>query len=103
MEQSNKEKSYLRARKRLDWIKSFYIHVIVYLVFNVFLLLMIHGGVSIKINSIHYSNLYTAIGWGIILLIHGIIVFTPIISLMDKWEEQKLEEFMQDGSKNKWE
>lgn len=103
MEKSNRERSYLRAKKRLDGIKSFYIHIIVYIVFNVFLLLLIHGEVSIKINGMHYSNLYTAIGWGVILLVHGIIVFTPIMSLMEKWEEKKLEEFMEEAGNNKWE
>ena len=103
MENIDKEKSYLRAKKRLDGIKSFYIHVIVYIVFNAFLLLLIHGGTSIKINGMHYSNFYTAIGWVIILIAHGLIVFSPIMSLMNKWEERKLKEFMQEGTNNKWE
>ncbi|MFD0962830.1 2TM domain-containing protein [Pseudofulvibacter geojedonensis] len=103
MRNIDKENNYLSAKKRLDSIKSFYTHVIVYIVINTFLLLIFSTGTSVKANGMHYGNFYTAIGWGVIVIIHGVVVFSPIISIMNKWEEKKIKEFMQEGTNNKWE
>lgn len=103
MKKMNQENSYLQAKNRLDRIKSFYTHLIIYLMFNSFFGLLSYGLITVKINGLHYSNIYMAIGWGGILIIHGLIVFSPIMSLLNKWEERKMKAFMQEENNKNWE
>ena len=77
---NDKNIQYERARKRVKEIKGFYIHALVYVLVNLFLIL----STSIKYDSFETffkQNQFWGIGlWGIGLFAHGLSVFLPNLS-----------------------
>jgi hypothetical protein len=92
MEQINKnDNKYLEAKKRVQRMKGFYIHALVYFLVNLFLLYNIvksNGDLS------NFNNYWTAIFWGVGLAAHGLSVFLPNMILGRDWEEKKIRELM---------
>lgn len=78
---------YLHAKSKVRSIKGFYIHALVYVVVNVFLIYQNavvenHGFGDIR-------NYYTALFWGCGLLTHGLTVFMPNFIFGKDWEQKK--------------
>ncbi|OEK07559.1 hypothetical protein A8C32_17330 [Flavivirga aquatica] len=94
-----KEESYIRAEKRLKELKGFYWHAFWYVVVNIFLIIII--GVNNKVFW-HFGTFSTAIFWGIGLGCHAIGVFGKNLIFSKKWEERKIQEYM-DKDKKYWE
>ena len=92
---NDKNIQYERARKRVKKIKGFYIHALVYVLVNLFLIL----STSIKYDSFEtffQQNQFWGIGlWGIGLFAHGLSVFLPNFILGKNWEEKKIRELME--------
>ena len=92
---NDKNIQYERARKRVKEIKGFYIHDLVYVLVNLFLIL----STSIKYDSFEtffQQNQFWGIGlWGIGLFAHGLSVFLPNFILGKNWEEKKIRELME--------
>ncbi|MEC5425713.1 2TM domain-containing protein [Virgibacillus sp. C22-A2] len=79
---------YERARKRVENLKAFYIHLTVYVLVNIMLII---------INMVTEPNelwfIYPLVGWGIGLIAHGLSVFS--VGLFGPaWEEKKIKEYM---------
>jgi len=96
-----RELTYLRAVKRVKEIKGFYTHLMVYVVINImvsainmFLNHQISDSASFFKALGHFSTYMTWVLWGIGLLIHGLNVFWLKASYFKKWEDRKLQEFM---------
>lgn len=80
---------YERARKRVEEIKGFYIHLLVYVLVNLGLFL-----VNI-LSSPHGLWFYwPLLGWGVGVVAHGISVFGLRGVLGPEWEERKIREIM---------
>ncbi len=95
MERSNlEEKNYIRAKKRVKSIKSFYSHLAIYLGVNLFLILLR----IISDNGLEelwdWTTYNTAIFWGIGIIFHALNVFGMGFLLGSSWEEKKIEEIM---------
>lgn len=105
MENYREESSYNRAKKKVDRIKGFYTHAIVYVVINTLLLLMIFRGYANVTDFWNLGSFSTAIGWGIGLLFHGISVFGRGLFFSSNWEKQKMKQFLKEEEQNnhKWE
>ncbi len=92
---NDKNIQYERARNRVKEIKGFYIHALVYVLVNLFLIL----STSIKYDSFEtffQQNQFWGIGlWGIGLFAHGLSVFLPNFILGKNWEEKKIRELME--------
>ena len=87
---NDKNIQYERARKRVKEIKGFYIHALVFVLVNLFLIL----STSIKYDSFEtffQQNQF----WGIGLFAHGLSVFLPNFILGKNWEEKKIRELME--------
>lgn len=80
-----------RAKKRVDDLKGFYTHLVVYLVVNTGLLIMdlVQGG---GVEWVYW----VMIGWGIGLAAHAASVFIFDGRLGSKWEAKKLEQFTEE-------
>ncbi len=113
MKTKNKNLSkYDRARKKIEDIKGFYNHLMVYIVVNI-MLLVFRKNISFFIvnpevledtsvlNWIDWNVYGTPILWGIGLAIHGFCVFGNVPFLGKGWEERKIKEFMQDENNTK--
>lgn len=94
-----------RAKKRVAAIKGFYNHLVVYLIINLALIIFKEKVVvtilSKKalgdpnfLNWIDWNVYGTPIIWGIGLAIHALVVFGSRPKFIRNWEEQKIEEFM---------
>jgi len=106
MERDYHEKElYKMAQKRFKEIRDFYIHLIAYIVVNVFILVInsnILSGGNININFGIFSLPFF---WGIGVAAHCASVFGPNLILGKKWEEKKIKEILdkEKQQRSKWE
>ncbi len=103
-ENFNPDERYDLAYKRVKRIKGFYVHALVYVLVNVFLI----GSIYFKSDAgsqvfYKWETFSTALFWGIGLLAHGLSVFGRNIFFGDHWEEKKIHEFMEKEKTKKWE
>lgn len=105
MEQQTK---YDRAKKKVDFIKGFYNHLIAYLVINAVILLSRANGIPmISINSnrdnlinwLDWNTYFLVIFWGLGLCIHGVYVFRDKFTFIKNWEQKKLDKLLEDEEK----
>lgn len=80
-----------RAKKRVEDLKGFYVHLIVYIVVNTGLVILdlVQG------DGIQWAY-WVMIGWGIGLLSHAASVFIFEGRLGSNWERRKLEQFTEE-------
>lgn len=92
MEDINKHDTrYLEAKRKVKKMKGFYIHALVFVLVNLFIIAKnIQEGQTLS----DMDNYWTAIFWGIGLLAHGMSVFGTNIFLGKDWEERKTKELM---------
>ncbi|WP_452223236.1 2TM domain-containing protein [Lacinutrix chionoecetis] len=100
VERFEREEAYLRAKKRVDSIKAFYVHLMVYIGVNIFIIVMIVS----KSNEPFFSfgTFSTAIFWGIGLFFHWVAVFGSNMLFGKDWEKRQMEKYM-DDDKKRWE
>ena len=100
-EEYKKEDAYLRAQKRLKELKGFYWHAFWYAVVNIFIFIMI--AISANDGNIwHFGTFSTPLFWGIGLGFHAMGVFGKNLFFSKKWEERKINEFL-DKDEKRWE
>lgn len=85
-----------RAKKRIEEIKGFYIHLTVYVIVNAFIL------VNIFIRSLDggetfwkFSTFFTLIFWGIGLVFHAAKTFNLNPFFGKKWEERQIQKYIE--------
>ncbi|MEP2057959.1 MAG: 2TM domain-containing protein [Maribacter litoralis] len=104
-EEFSRLSKYERAKSKVASIKRFYNHVLVFLIINIILYFLRNKFVFILVSKEAFGNpefldwidwnVYgTTIVWGIILAIHGITVFGNISWHMKKWEERKIQKYL---------
>lgn len=95
------ENNYIKAQKKVKAIKSFYIHLIVFILVNIFLSGIIIFG--LMQSGYDFSDAITNFGvystwlfWGIGLFFHFMGVFGfKSLGLGKDWEERKIKEFIE--------
>ncbi|WP_310594529.1 2TM domain-containing protein [Flavobacterium sp.] len=105
MEIINKDQiQYEEAVKKVKKLKGFYTHAIVYVVINSMIVIINIQNLSPGESYFQFKNFFTAFGWGIGLLAHGMATFVPYFILGKDWEERKIKELMEkEQNVNKWE
>ena len=94
------EDSFIRAKKRVKAIKGFYVHLIVYVLVNIFISGIIIFGLMQSDYS--FSNAITNFGvystwlfWGIGMFFHWMGIFGfKSLGFGNDWEEKKIKELM---------
>ena len=80
---------YKDAKRKARALKEFYSHLSTYLTVN---------GIFLLINYLtspgEWWALYPLIGWGVCLTIHGLDTIVKVYGIWDKWEDNKVDEFM---------
>ena len=95
------EQNYIRAKKRVKAIKGFYIHLIVYILVNIFISgIIIFGLMQSGYNFIetlfNFGVYSTWVFWGIGMFFHWLGVFGfKTFALGKDWEEKKIKELME--------
>ena len=85
-----------RAKKRVEEIKGFYIHLAVYIVVNSFILVNIYIRTMYEGESFwKFSTFFTLIFWGIGLAFHWAHVFNFNPLFGKKWEERQIQKYIE--------
>lgn len=88
---------YHRARKRVEELKGFYTHAMVYVFVNICLFLL-----NYLTSPGQYWFYWPALGWGIGLTAHALGVFGSSGILGTQWEERKIQEYMEKEKNRKF-
>ena len=80
---------YRRAKKQAHAIRSFYINLCCYCVVIPTLIF-----INLMYTPEHIWFIYSALGWGIGLAIHGMTAFNYSPFLGKNWEEKKIKEIL---------
>jgi len=100
MEEFNMLDKRKRAKKRVDELKGFYIHLMVYLIINTFIIAVMFMSQADKANfSLHWYNFSTAIFWGLGLLIHALVTFRLNPFFGKSWENRMIQKYMDEDRK----
>ncbi len=82
------EYKYKKAKEQVECIKSFYTHLMIYVI-------VMSALVYINYRTTSFVwVLFPAVGWGIGLLSHGLKAFGYNLLLGKDWEERKIKEIM---------
>jgi len=98
-----------KAKQKVEAIKGFYNHVVVYVVINIFLFFFKDKFVLTILNKnaigdpdflnwIDWNFYGTPIIWGLVLAIHGIVVFGTFSRFFTKWEDRQIKKIMQENN-----
>jgi hypothetical protein len=90
----NHDEKYIRAKKRVERLKGFYIHLSVYILVNIMLFI-----INLLSDAGNWWFLYPLGGWGIGVLVHGITTFA-YGNFGAEWEERKIKEYMEKDKYN---
>ncbi len=89
-----------RAKKRLEELKGFYIHLAVYVAVNAFIL------INIAVRSMGDSDTFwqfgtfvTPVFWGVGLLFHAMHTFRFNPILGKDWEKRQIQKYMDEDKK----
>jgi hypothetical protein len=103
-ENNNPDERYNLAYKRVKRIKGFYVHALVYVLVNAFLIISSFDKSSFDTeNFFKWETFSTALFWGIGLTAHGLSVFGRNLFFGANWEERKIQELMEKEKSEKWE
>ncbi len=101
METLNREQQYIRAQKRVNEIKKFYKHLVVYILINlVFIGRRIYKDIVYRDESVieailDINNYNLFFWWGVVVFIHGFSVLGKDKLFSKNWEERKIKEYME--------
>jgi 2TM domain len=100
MERNNNEyERYQKAKKQVEEIKGFYVHLSSYIAVMIVLIF-----INLKYTPHYLWFFWSLLGWGIGLFIHAALVFKFLTFIGKDWEEKKIKQFMEEEkSKNKYE
>lgn len=95
----SEEQRYHKAQKKVQEIKAFYIHLTLYLLCNPIIIV-----VNLLTSPWFLWSLFCVFGWGIPIVLHGLIVFKRPPFFDKNWEERKIKEILEEeNKKQKWE
>jgi hypothetical protein len=106
---TDEEKKMIRAVKRVEEIKGFYKHLVLYLIVNLFLMFITNYfdvtirifeelEVSSNISDSWFAQYPVWFIWGFFLAVEAIKVFLLPSFLNKNWQEKKIEEYMNNKS-----
>ena len=81
---------YQKAKERVEQIKGFYIHLIVYVVVNLILF-----SINMIVSPDDLWFFWPLVGWGVGLGFHALYVFGIVPRFGAEWEERKIREIME--------
>ena len=88
---SEQEIKYQRAKKRVEALKGFYVHLTVYVLVNLSLFLR-----NIIASPDHLWFYWPLLGWSIAIALHALSVFSLNRPFGADWEEKKIAQFMEE-------
>lgn len=99
-EQNMYEARYKIAQKRVEKLKGFYNHLLIFLIINAIIVFFNLRNLEDGESYFQWHNFLTCSIWGFFLLLHAASTFIPNFILGAKWEERKIKEFMDEEIQN---
>ncbi|WP_299123859.1 2TM domain-containing protein [uncultured Winogradskyella sp.] len=101
METQDSNLKYIKAKNRVEKLKQFYTHLVVYIVINTVITAVkimhnTNNGETFNEAFFDFSTIATWLVWGVALAIHAFSVYGIPLILGDDWEERKIERYMKD-------
>jgi hypothetical protein len=93
--------NYELAKKHVEKIKGFYIHLLIYVLLNLFFLFNKAQNRTLD-QFLTFSTFSTAFYWGLGIAYHAISVFGKNLFLGKKWEEKKIKQFLEEEKNKIW-
>ena len=90
-----KDESYERAKKRVEDVKGFYVHLGIYVIVNIALF-----SINMLTNPDTLWFYWPLLGWGIGVAIHAFALFVDESRSTRRWEERKLREYLEQERKS---
>ena len=91
--QIQKDERYYAAQKRVKSMKGFYIHLLVYILVNMFLIIQIY--LENKNDFWRWESFTVALSWGVGILAHGTSIFGSNLLFGKNWEVRKIKELLE--------
>lgn len=90
---------YYRAYQKVEEIKKFYEHLTIYLLINPILIV-----VNVMTSPGYLWFVWSLLGWGIAIVLHGLKAFSYLPFFNNEWEERKIREILEkdNNQNNKW-
>lgn len=85
----NEQDAYIRAKKKVKEIRSFYYNLACYCIVITGLMIL-----NLATSPNHLWFFYPALGWGVGLLFHGLGAFGVTPLLGKDWEQRKMQEYL---------
>ncbi|MFY0631288.1 MAG: 2TM domain-containing protein [Flavobacteriaceae bacterium] len=91
---------YIRAKKRVEELKGYYIHLAVFIIVNTFISItkIVHDvddGRSLEEAIFRFDTFSLWVWWGIGVAFHTYKIFGASLLFMNKdWEDRKIKEYM---------
>jgi hypothetical protein len=92
---NEEEIKYQRAKKRVEALRGFYVHLGVYVLVNLFLFLL-----NIITSPDNLWFYWPLLGWGIAIVVQAFSVFGPGRLFGAEWEEKKIQEIIEKEKKD---
>ncbi|UCD19634.1 MAG: 2TM domain-containing protein [candidate division WOR-3 bacterium] len=87
------DEAYRRAKRRVEEIKGFYAHLIIFVAVNALLVL-----INLWTSPGFLWFLIPLVGWGIGLFFHAVFGFGLFGVFTKEWEEKKIKEYIDKGT-----
>lgn len=87
---------YEKARERVQEIKGFYIHALVYLIVNAGLFIL-----NMILSPDEWWFYWSLLGWGVGLGAHWLSIFGSNFIFGADWEEKKIQKILKNEERNK--
>ncbi|WP_373519305.1 2TM domain-containing protein [Pricia sp.] len=99
--ETNKRDKQLKARKRVEELKDFCIHLTVYVLVNLFIIITtvtarMNNGEDFVEGFFNFGTFATAIFWGIGLAFHAANTFAYNPFFSKDWEERQIQKYMEE-------
>ena len=95
MEKNNDFERYQKARKQVQELKGFYVHLLSYVIVMIIIIY-----INLKYTPEVLWFIWTLFGWGIGLFFHAMRVFNFFPLFNKDWEEKKMKQFMDEEKSN---
>jgi hypothetical protein len=95
---------YIRAKEKVTKLKGLYIHLVAYIVV---LCLLLYNYIAIEVNEYMASFLWLNISimtiWGLVILIQWWIAFKGRFLFGKRWEERRIQKYLEEDQQQMWE
>ncbi len=96
--EAKRNMAYFRAKKKVEILKGFYSHLIVYIIINTGIILVLANVFGKGKTEFYQIEIFlTPFFWGIGLVSHALYVFFVLYvknNFLRRWEEKKIKQFL---------